>query len=86
MRRFALNQRLAHYESQVFTVSGRPYESLPKVNLKQVREMVHTGRRALGASASDSGFSPVPLPREAAPAATTPSRQRELGSALFASR
>ena len=41
-RILATEKRLDRYRSNIFTPSGRPYESLPVVSLKEMRKQIKT--------------------------------------------
>ena len=43
-------RRMQAYESDVFTVSGRPYHALPIVSCTEARQVFNQNRRALGHS------------------------------------
>jgi len=48
-RVLALERRLDTYRSNVFTPSGRPYESLPIVSLGEMRQQLKNNGRGLAA-------------------------------------
>ena len=50
-----LANRIALVQSTVFTPSGRPFESLPRVSVAQLRELDKANRRGLGVSLRDVG-------------------------------
>lgn len=60
-RRLELEKRLDRYRQSTFTVSGRPYDSLPLVSLDKLRKEVFKENRrsvlALGARSEASALS-----------------------------
>ena len=55
MQRAALERRLDSYRSNIWTPSGRPYESLPVVSLTELRNgVLNSNKRALAGAIASS--------------------------------